>query len=76
MSKKLAWLCQFTATTYDMNAPEIAGQGQPPSSPQTPAGLGSVPMTLITLDDETGEVITAAQVAAERLKSKIQTKTK
>lgn len=76
MAKKLAWLCQFTATTYDLDSPDIVGYGQPPSSPNTPAGLGRVPMTLISLDEETGEVITAAQEAATKHKAKLQTKTK
>lgn len=76
MATKLAWLCQFTASVYDLNAPELAGQGTPPSSPQTPAGMGLVPMTLISLDEETGDLITPAQKAAARLKTNIQTKSK
>lgn len=73
MTKKM-WLCQFTGELYELNDERIAGLGQPPSSPDTPPGLGRVPMTMVTVDDTAGTVQAAAEIAQNKLKQKLAAK--
>lgn len=56
---KLVWVCTFTNKEYEFNSPELAGLGEPPSSPDTPPGYGAFPMTLksITIEDLNEDVI-------------------
>jgi hypothetical protein len=71
---KQMWLCQFTGELYDLTDPRIAGLGQPPSSPDTPPGIGRVPMTLVSVDETTGTVMAAAELAQMKLKQRLQKK--
>lgn len=48
-----AWQCAFTGEIYRFNDPRLVGQGEPPSSPNTPAGIGSIPMQLIRVEPPT-----------------------
>lgn len=73
MSKRM-WLCQFTGELYDINDERVAGLGQPPSSPDTPPGIGRVPMTMVTVDETAGTVQAAAEIAQNKLKLKLAKK--
>lgn len=45
------WVCTWTGTKYEYNDPLLIGQGNPPSAPCCPPGVG--PITLILTKKET-----------------------
>lgn len=49
---KAGWKCPFTGEVFEENDPRLKGRGNPPSSPNTPPGMGWVPMQRVWIEEE------------------------